>query len=169
MYKMVTKENKGFDWNNLANSAASAANLLRAFEYAEEVFKTMTKAEQSMESITTEYNDKKLALDNISKEYDNMELQIAQQQKLAAETLSEVKDKFNSEHKIAVDKAEKELADINAAIVLAKNDFDLQQAAINTQITELRKELEDVKKQLTTAREEYKAFALILTSNMTKV
>jgi chromosome segregation ATPase len=158
-----------FDWNVLVSNAASAANLLRAFEYAEKIFQMVTKAEQQLQYLAGEYSEKNLILEETTHQIETVTLQIKTQQEEASTRLQKIKDDFDTTHNITMANAKAEWDSLNKSIESTKSTLIAEQSNLEQVIKTLRKELTSIETQLTQAKEEYKAFAAILTSNMAKV
>jgi myosin heavy subunit len=158
-----------FDWNVLANNAASAANLLRAFEYAEEIFKAISKAEQHLKNVSDEFSEKNLELREVIHQTEVITLQLKTQQEETAKSLQKTKADFDAKRNIDMVNAKAELDSLNKSIESTKSTLAAEQTNLEQTIKTSRKDLTLVETQLAQAKKEYKTFTTILTSNMAKV
>jgi len=147
-----------FDWPVLANAAASAGNLLRAFTYAEQVFNSVGQAERSLKGIIEEVTKSQEELKGLRLQREELQQQIKSDKKSANITAQDALQKVNTSLSTKKEKVTQELLMYQKRIDTLKDEtLNLEQTVAKKRL-EYAKEISNLSNKLDIAKSEYESF-----------
>jgi len=147
-----------FDWNLLANTAASAANLLRAFEYAEQVFKSISKAESVLQGSAEVFNELQEKTKELSEEKQSLiDTTKATQDALIAQRVQEM-DTLHAKNEAAKTVQEHTLQNLAKLVDVKSAVLETLKAEHETLVKSYAKQISEWEQKLTDAKTKYQGF-----------
>lgn len=153
---MADKEE--FDWNTLANQGASAANLLRAFEYAEQVFKNISRAEQILKSSAEEFNALQEEIKQLKIDKQSIVDATKTEQNVLITKRKEEIAAFNIKHEIAIGTQKQELEELKESVLTQSMALEVFKTEREAFVTKYKNEVSNWEERLTKMKAKYREF-----------